>query len=139
MERKIILASHHRFAAGLKDTVEFIAGELAENRISTLTAYLDNAPIKETVADLMQAFPASTEVIILTDMMAGSVNQTFFGYRLREHTHLVSGMNLPLALAFTMEPQDNYLTAQRVREIVAEAQQAVVYINDIRIGDDDDE
>lgn len=48
-------------------------------------------------------------------------------------------MNLPLALAFTMEPQDNYLTAQRVREIVAEAQQAVVYINDIRIGDDDDE
>ncbi|MFT9096958.1 PTS sugar transporter subunit IIA [Liquorilactobacillus sp.] len=139
MERKIVLASHHRFADGLRDTVEFITGGLSKKRIITLTAYLDNTPIEENVEKLMEDFPNTTEVIVLTDMMAGSVNQTFFSYRSREHTHIVSGMNLPLTLAFVMESQEDYLTNKRVREIVAEAQQSVVYINDIRIGDDDDE
>lgn len=139
MERKIVLASHHRFADGLRDTVEFITGGLSKKRIITLTAYLDNTPIEENVEKLMEDFPNTTEVIVLTDMMAGSVNQTFFSYRSREHTHIVSGMNLPLTLAFVMESQDDYLTNERVREIVAEAQRSVVYINDIRIGDDDDE
>ncbi|MFT8424856.1 MAG: PTS N-acetylglucosamine transporter subunit IIBC [Liquorilactobacillus sp.] len=139
MERKIVLASHHRFADGLRDTVEFITGGLSKKRIITLTAYLDNTPIEENVEKLMEDFPNTTEVIVLTDMMAGSVNQTFFSYRSREHTHIVSGMNLPLTLAFVMESQEDYLTNKRVREIVAEAQRSVVYINDIRIGDDDDE
>lgn len=139
MERKIVLASHHRFADGLRDTVEFITGGLSKKRIITLTAYLDNTPIEENVEKLMEDFPNTTEVIVLTDMMAGSVNQTFFSYRSREHTHIVSGMNLPLTLAFVMESQDDYLTNERVREIVAEAQRSVVYINDIKIGDDDDE
>lgn len=139
MERKIVLASHHRFADGLRDTVEFITGGLSKKRIITLTAYLDNTPIEENVEKLMEDFPNTTEVIVLTDMMAGSVNQTFFSYRSREHTHIVSGMNLPLTLAFVMESQEDYLTNKRAREIVAEAQRSVVYINDIKIGDDDDE
>ncbi len=41
----------------------------------------------------------------MTDLMVGSVNQKFFKYRTRPHTHIVSGMNLPLAFQIAMEPQ----------------------------------
>jgi len=44
MERKIVLASHHRLAAGLKDTLDFITNGMAD--VIALTAYLDNQPVK---------------------------------------------------------------------------------------------
>ena len=43
MKRTIVLASHHRLAEGLKDTLDFISG--GGQDIVTLAAYLDNQPV----------------------------------------------------------------------------------------------
>ena len=73
-------------------------------------------------------------------MTGGSVNQKFFQFRSRPHTHIVSGMNLPLAFGLAMEPADDYMTADQVRMIVENAKQEIKYINDISLdGDDEDE
>lgn len=138
MQRKIILASHHRFADGLKDTLNFISGNNKNDEIISFSAYLDNTSVEDKVKTLMSQFSDQTELIVLTDMTAGSVNQLFFLYRERPHTHVISGMNLPLALAFLMEPDQNYLQADRVRDILTQAKDSMVYVNDMQVDDDDE-
>lgn len=131
-------ASHHRMADGLKDTLEFISGGIQET--IALSAYVDNRPVEDAVEELMKGFAEEEEVIVLTDLTSGSVNQQFFKYRSRPHTHIVSGMNLPLAFQIAMEPKGEYITAERMREIVEESRQELRYINEIADdGDEEDE
>lgn len=52
----------------------------------------------------------------------------------------MSGMNLPLAFQVAMEPQGEYITVERMREMVEEAKNEIKYVNDIADdGDDEDE
>ena len=128
MKRILVTASHHKMADGLKDTLNFVSGGVQET--IALSAYLDNQPVEEE----------EDEVIVLTDLTSGSVNQQFFRYRNRPHTHIVSGMNLPLAFQVAMEPQGEYITVERMREMVEEAKNEIKYVNDIADdGDDEDE
>ena len=131
MKRTIVLASHHRLAEGLKDTLDFISG--GGQDIVTLAAYLDNQPVEKQVDEVMTAFSADRDVVVLTDMTAGSVNQKFFKYRTRPHTHIISGMNLPLALGVAMEPD------ARIDALIQEAKDAIVNVNEIQVEEDDDD
>ena len=137
MKRTIVLASHHRLAEGLKDTLNFISGGGPD--IVTLAAYLDNQPVEKQVDEVMTAFPADRDVVVLTDMTAGSVNQKFFKYRTRPHTHIISGMNLPLALGVAMEPADQYISDARIDALIQEAKDAIVNVNEIQVEEDDDD
>ena len=145
MKRILVTASHHKMADGLKDTLNFVSGGVQET--IALSAYLDNQPVEEAVDELcgllkklMKGFAEEDEVIVLTDLTSGSVNQQFFRYRNRPHTHIVSGMNLPLAFQVAMEPQGEYITVERMREMVEEAKNEIKYVNDIADdGDDEDE
>ena len=138
MKRKIILASHHKLATGLADTLNFISNNAAD--VTDLAAYMDNIPVDQQVEKLMGTISDDTEVIVLTDMLAGSVNQQFFKYRKRPHTHIISGMNLPLALAIALEPADKEITSERMEELVKQAKEAIVYVNEMTVeADDDDE
>lgn len=47
INRHIIIASHSNLAQGMKDTLEFFAGD--KLKITVLTAYVDNVPIDETI------------------------------------------------------------------------------------------
>ncbi|AVL00718.1 PTS N-acetylglucosamine transporter subunit IIBC [Pediococcus inopinatus] len=138
MKRQLVIASHGKLAEGMKKTLEFIAGQ--QTQLTVMTAYTDNQPIEEQVKKIMSEFKPDEEVVIFTDMLAGSVNQKFFPYRSRPHTQIVTGMNLPVVLAVTMESTDDYLTSQKMRELIDQARQQLVYVNDINIeADDDDE
>ncbi|ARY90621.1 MULTISPECIES: PTS sugar transporter subunit IIA [Lacticaseibacillus] len=138
MERTIVLASHHRLAEGLKDTLNFISG--GGQDIVSMAAYLDNQPVENQVDALMASFPADRDVIVLTDMMAGSVNQKFFKYRTRPHTHIISGMNLPLALGIAMAPTNEYVSDDQINDLIQEAKNAIVNVNTLQVeADDDDE
>ena len=137
MKRKIILASHHQFSSVLADTVNFISNNSSD--IVALTAYMDNQPVEQQVKSLMASIPAEVEIVILTDMLAGSVNQQFFNYRMRPHTQIISGMNLPLALAIALEPTDHELTDQRVCDLITQAQESIVSVNQMSIEMDDDD
>ena len=137
MKRILILASHHNMAAGLRDSLNFVSG--GEQETVALAAYVDNQPIDDAVKSLMEGFAPEDEVIVLTDMTSGSVNQKFFPYVSRPHTHLVSGMNLPLAFTIAMEPQGEYITADRMREIVEKSRAEMKYCNDLAAEEDDED
>lgn len=135
MKRILVIASHEKMADGMKDTLNFISGGIQET--IALSAYVDNRSAEETIEEVMDGFEEEDEVVVLTDLMAGSVNQKFFKYRTRPHTHIVSGMNLPLAFQIAMEPQGEYITEERMKEMIEAAREEMKYINEI--ADDEDE
>ncbi|WP_100486726.1 PTS sugar transporter subunit IIA [Sporolactobacillus pectinivorans] len=136
--RKIIIASHNKLADGMKKTLEFISGP--KKNCIALSAYVNNKPIEDEIAEIIKKVPAEDELIIFTDMLAGSVNQKFFPYQERPHTHIISGMNLPIILAIVLSPENDYLTEDRVRQLITEARDQLVYVNDIKaeVSDDDE-
>lgn len=137
MKRKIIIASHNHMASGLKSTLEFIAGK--QDNVEALDAYVDDTPIDETVKKMIDSEDSDTEIVIFTDMMAGSVNQKFFPYRTRPHTHIITGMNLAAVLAVAMESTDNYISTDTIHKIIDDAKAAIQYINEVSLDNEDDE
>ena len=121
--RHIVLASHHRFAAGLADTMEYIANI---EGLNVICAYVDETPLEDQVAEVFSAFDPADEVLVLTDILQGSVNQAFAPY-VNDHVFLVAGVNVALALelAFAAEP----LTYEDIEEALGMARQSMVLMN----------
>lgn len=122
--RHIVIASHHRFAAGLRDTLEFVGGELG---IIDISAYVDETPLDDQVEAVFSRFAPTDEVLVLTDMLQGSVNQAFRRY-MSDHVFLVTGINLPCALELAL--CGGPLTADVVRQAIEDARQQLLLVND---------
>lgn len=131
MDRKILLASHNHMASGLKSSIEFLAGE--QDNLMALDAYVDGQAIDQKIKELFASFPKETEVLIFTDLLSGSVNQKLFPYRLREHTHLITGTNLPIVLSTVLKPSESYLSNEEMRSLVEEARTSLVYVNELNL------
>ncbi|EHN58609.1 PTS sugar transporter subunit IIA [Oenococcus kitaharae] len=138
MKRHYIIASHSTLSAGMAEAAKFFIGDKQD--IKVITAYVDNQPVDAQIASLFKSFPKEDEVVMLTDIMAGSVNQKAFPYIHREHTHIVSGFNLALVLGFLMEPESKYISHERAVNLVADGQKQVIYMNDYKpeVADDDE-
>lgn len=110
-----------------------------ENLIA-LDAYVDGEVIDGKIEEIFAGFPEETEVIVFTDLLSGSVNQKMFPYRLREHTHLITGMNLPIVLFTVLKSSEEYLSSQEMRSLVEEARASLVYVNelDLEQGEEDE-
>lgn len=132
--RHIVIASHHRFAAGLRDTLELVGGELG---IVDINAYVDETPLEEQAESVFSQFDPTDEVLIFTDMLQGSVNQVFRRY-MSDHVFLVTGINLPCALELALA--GGPLTADSVRTTIEAARQQLLLVNDqiVEIDEDDE-
>lgn len=137
MKRHIIIASHRTFSAGLFDALKFFAGN--EIDVDVITAYMKNEEVDQDFQRLIKKYKSDDEVIILTDLLAGSVNQQAYLYIKRPHTHVIAGINLPLAMAFVMEPQKSYLTKEKIENLIQDARNQIVYVNAMDLNGKDDE
>lgn len=136
--RRFIFASHHKLAYGLKDTVDFLTG--ATKAIYDINAYLDDETkdIDTVVAELFASFDDEDEVVVLVDMMGGSVYQKFYPY-MSDKVHIICGMNLPMALSFVLAPEDECLTSEDVEEMLMECKNQLVYVNKMAACVDEDD
>lgn len=134
--RHIVIASHHRMASGLADTLAFVAGV---PNVHALDAYMDGADEIETqVAELMDGFDDGDEVLVFTDMLGGSVTQRFAPYA-NERVHVICGMSLPLVLEIALGHPDP-LAADEIHDVIDSARQGMLYVNEHMANDlDDDE
>lgn len=136
--REIIIASHEKLAVGMLETLTFLTGE--QKNIHTLCAYLDNKPIDEQVAQLMNGFSEDDQIIVFTDLLAGSVNQKFAEYRQRENIKIIAGMNLPLIMGIILLPDDKWLTDEEIEQMIDEARMQIQFVSQIDTDlDEDDE
>ena len=121
--RRYIIASHHKLAYGLKDTVDFLTNGI--KKIYDVNAYVEDGekPI---------------EVLVFADMMGGSVYQKFYPY-MSDKVHVVCGINLPLTLALVLESEDTPLTQELVHQYVEDSKNQIVYVNEVNFAVDEDD
>ena len=117
MKRHYIFASHGSFANGLLNSVELILGKQPD--IHTLT---------QQVEALMARFPAQDELIVITDIFAGSVNNEFVRFLSRPHFHLLSGLNLPLIIDLLISAAEDD-TEKLITEALTNAKESIQYCN----------
>lgn len=136
--RRFIFASHHKLAYGLKDTVDFLTG--ATKTIYDINAYLDDETkdIDTVVAELFASFDDEDEVVVLVDMMGGSVYQKFYPY-MSDKVHVICGMNLPMVLSLVLVPEDECLTSEKVEQVLMDCKNQLVYVNKMAASVDEDD
>ena len=129
----VVIASHHQLAEGLRDTVEFV---IVPRDIEVICAFMDETPVEDQVAKVFSKFGSEDDVLVLTDILAGSVNQALAPH-MSGHVLMVAGVNLPLALELCASL--DAITPDMVREAIAEARNQVVFVNDVVLADDEDD
>lgn len=76
-------------------------------------------------------YPPQDDIIILTDILGGSVNNDMMKFLDRPNLHLVCGMNLPLAVHLILSEEEN--TEQLIRQGIQAAKDGIQYCNDIQV------
>lgn len=125
---KIIVATHERLAEGFQRTLNYIAPEIVE--ISILTAYVENVPVEEELTTLLTSSDDGEQIIILTDLLGGSVNQACSKWIGKENIHLIAGLNFPLLLSLVLEAGQGELSEDQIRTHIEEAKKQIIYVND---------
>ena len=134
--KKVLLATHGTFASGAKSTIEFLMGNVAD--ITCIDAYVNpEENLVETLEDYFQGVTAKDQVIVMTDIKGGSVNQKIVPYAARENVFLIAGFNLPLLVAVAIAPEG--ITARELRELIGQAkdQMELVEIEKEETSDDE--
>ena len=115
---QIILASHGGLAAGAKDTLEMVLGDVSNVHVVSL-ARDDKEPITNKVDAMIATFNADDTVYVLTDMLGSSVNNNMVELSKNGTKFtVVSGFNIPLALTLAMSPVP---VKRRARSLINEA------------------
>lgn len=138
--RKIIFASHHHLASGLKDTLEYIMPNSEE--ITAISAYTTNQPVETEIKEALSEVTAEDEAIIFTDLLGGSVNQAFIRYLASDNIHVITGMNLPVILTLLVGLTDEKVTKEQIHYAIHEGKDQLLYVNDYSKNltlDEDDE
>lgn len=105
--KKILIATHGTFASGAESTVKFLMGDVGN--ITCINAYVDqDENLAETLEQYFARVQPEDQVIVLTDIKGGSVNQKIVPYAVRENVFLIAGFNLPLLVALAIAAPRNY-------------------------------
>ena len=124
---QVILASHGGLAAGMRDTVELIVGEVPNVHILSTTRD-ETEPIAVRARRLLEGFDPADAVYILTDVMGGSVNNDMLTLLSDSPSAtILCGTNacLALNLASAEEP----LSDAEIEEFLEEARGQIVNCN----------
>ncbi|MCD8084541.1 MAG: PTS fructose transporter subunit IIA [Clostridiales bacterium] len=95
--KRFVIASHGNFAAGILDSLELVMGR--QENFMAMCAYRDGEnDIRERVRKIIETRDPADEMIIVTDLFRGSVNNEFMIYTKDPGVYLVAGLNLALLL-----------------------------------------
>ena len=101
-----------------------------------ICAYVDDTPLEPQVEAVFDAISPDDEVLVLTDILAGSVNQKFLPY-VAPNVFVVAGVNVVLAMELCLAPAP--LTAEGIQNAIDMAGQSIKLLNTIQVEDDEDD
>lgn len=129
MERKLVLASHGKLASGIKSSLELICGRNTE--IETLDCYLsEEFDLEKAVNELLTRYH-DHELVVVTDLLGGSVNNEFLAHIQRKNFYLVAGMNLPFLIELTMQLQLAESLSMLIETSLTAAKQTIQFCNQL--------
>jgi Phosphotransferase system, mannose/fructose-specific component IIA len=120
---RIFLASHGNFASGMKSSLDILLGK--SDNVTVFDAYLD----EQNIQDVMEAFYSTVnegeQVVLLSDLYGGSVNQVMYLFLERPNTMLVAGVNLALVLELSIRES---ITEEELMEMVEQSKTMLRYV-----------
>ncbi|WP_054951125.1 PTS sugar transporter subunit IIA [Numidum massiliense] len=126
--RYFLFATHGRFATGILDSVELITGK--HDNILTINAYTDeNDDLDAQIAQVLSRLATADELVVVTDLFSGSVNNAFMNRLDDERIHLVAGLNLPLAIELVTMSAQEPDTVKLIETALNSSKQSIKYCN----------
>lgn len=127
MAKQIIVATHATFAEGLVASMRFITEP--EGNVHTICAFTQEMDPGAAFDRLLDSFAPDDVVVVMTDLLSGSVNKEIAKRLSVRKFYLVTGANLTtlLELACCNEADIN---DDFIREVVGFGKDAVVFVND---------
>lgn len=127
--RKILVATHGDYAKGAMSSASIIAG-IKEN-VTCINAYSEEKNIEDALTGYFKQISDDDEVIVLTDLFGGSVNQTAMSYLSKKNIYLITGFNLALLLEVIMLDEEEKISEDQLRRIIEGSKQQIMYVNDV--------
>lgn len=113
---KIFISSHGHFASGIKSSVEILMGP--NPRITVFDAYVDQDSVQEHLDAFYENVSEDDQVLLLSDLYGGSVNQVMYTYLLKPNTRLIAGVNLALVLELAVKEE---ISDEELSELVEQS------------------
>lgn len=133
--RRIVLVSHGELAQGMMSSLEMIAGK--QPHVTAMSAYMQDSPdITKTLLSMASELGEGDEMVIVTDLLGGSVNNEASQLRTIPNTFVVSGMNLGLVLSLALSDEKD--TVAMIKESIEGARRQLVWMDPADIETDED-
>lgn len=133
--RRIVLASHGHLAAGMKHSLEMITGP--NPNVLAICAYTDGAPdLAKALQESVDRLEDDDDLVIVTDVLGGSVNNEASQFRNVKRVYVVTGMNLGFVLTLALGSDDN--TPALIEEAIDIAKGQLVRMEPVEGKDDED-
>ena len=128
MEKKIIIASHGHFASGILNSLELIYG--THHSITALDCYMSESfDLTKSVKQLIEEHKGK-ELIILTDLFGGSVNNEFLQYIDQPNIYLIAGLNLPLLIEIVAQVEMVDSITELIQRTLRESKETIQFCNE---------
>lgn len=128
---KLFLSSHGKFASGLKSSIEILTGTC--EKLTVFDAYTNQDTLTRHLNAFYKTIGESDQVILLSDLYGGSVNQEMYLYLDHPQTRLIAGVNLALVLELCMREE---ITDDELDHIISQSRSA---LRRVRVKQDMDE
>lgn len=132
--RRLLVATHGRFAEGIGETLGLILG--ASQPLEILNAYTTpDFDMAKAAKDYVSGLGEEDELIVAADVFGGSVANAFTEYTADGRVHVVTGLNLPLLIVLvsmlgSKTSSENSLE-EMIQNAIEEAKEGIVYVNKV--------
>lgn len=134
--RKYIIATHGYMAYGINTTLNMLIGE--QENLTVINAYTDECkdPLPE-FEKIIEENP-DDDIIIMTDLFGGSVNNNAMQMIKSERVHVVTGINLAVVISIVMS-DSNTSTKQVIEEAIVGGKDMLIYCNELVTNSNDED
>lgn len=122
---QIIIASHSYMAEGIYNATKMLSGN--KNNVIVMKAYVESDNFETEFQNVINTIQDKV-VIVLTDLLGGSVNQTVMRYKGEHDLQIIAGINLYSVIKLT-QIDDNENIAEQIKNIVEQSREQILYIN----------
>lgn len=132
--RRLLVATHGRFAEGIGETLGLILG--ASQPLEILNAYTTpDFDMAKAAKDYVSGLGEEDELIVAADVFGGSVANAFAEYTADGRVHVVTGLNLPLLIVLVSmlgsEGSSGNSLEEMIQNAIEEAKEGIVYVNKV--------
>ncbi|GEO47938.1 PTS sugar transporter subunit IIA [Companilactobacillus kimchii] len=128
METRIVLASHGKFASGILSSLKLLYGNTES--VTAMDCYIDpKYDLQKNVKKVIDE-NSDNRLLVITDILGGSVNNEFLKYIKKSNFYLVSGLNLPFLLELMTQITETSDLELLIKNVLDNSKESIQFCNE---------